>query len=158
MKKVQDGDHVTVHYTGKLSNGEVFDTSRGKQPMEIKVGSGTVIPGFDKALVGMEKNETKNFTIPPEDAYGDYDGSLKRSFQRSDLPEGMEPKVGDMLALKTPSGEQVPVRVSETTESEIELDMNHPLAGKALDFEIQVTKISDSPDQEQNCSTGCCCG
>lgn len=158
MKKVQDGDYVTVHYTGKLSNGEVFDSSHGKQPMEIQVGAGTVIPGFDNALKGMEENETKNCTISAEDGYGNYDENLKRSFQRKDLPEGMDPKVGDMLALKTPSGEQVPVRVSETTEAEIEVDMNHPLAGKALDFEIQVTKISDSPNQEHNHGTGCCCG
>jgi peptidylprolyl isomerase len=149
MKKVQEGDFVTVHYTGKLSNGEVFDTSQGRQPLEVQVGAGTVIPGFDEALRGMEENETKNFTIEPEKAYGRHDENLQRSFQRSELPEGLDPKVGDTLALKTPTGEQVPVWVAEADEHEITIDMNHPLAGKTLNFEIQVVTVSDKPTQPQ---------
>lgn len=158
MKKVQDGDYVKVHYTGKLSDGEVFDTSRDKQPMEIQVGAGTVIPGFDKALRGMEENETKNFTLAPDEAYGEHDENLERSFPRSDLPEGLDPKVGDTLALKTHTGEQVPVWVSEACETRIKVDLNHPLAGKALDFEIQVVTISDTSAQQQGCCAGCSCG
>ncbi len=154
MKKVQEGDFVTVHYTGKLSGGEVFDTSQGKQPLEVEIGSGTVIPGFDQALRGMEENETKNFSLEPEDAYGQHDENLQRSFQRSDLPEGMDPKVGDTLALKTSSGEQVPVWVSAADEDEIKIDMNHPLAGKTLNFEVQVMSISDKPTQPQAPTAG----
>ncbi len=155
MKKVQNGDYVKVHYTGKFDDGQIFDTSHGKQPMEIQVGSGTVIPGFDRALHGMTENETKNFTVGPEDAYGEYDKNLEKSFQRSDLPDGLDPDVGDALALKSPSGEQVPVWVSETTETEIKVDMNHPLAGKPLNFEVQVMEISDAPGDGQGC--GCSC-
>jgi peptidylprolyl isomerase len=154
MKKVQEGDFVTVHYTGKLPDGEVFDTSQGRQPLEVQVGAGTVIPGFDEALRDMEENETKNFTLEPEKAYGEHDENLQRSFQRSDLPEGLDPKVGDTLALKTSSGEQVPVWVSEADENEIKIDMNHPLAGKTLNFEIQVVNISDKPTQPQEQTAG----
>jgi peptidylprolyl isomerase len=154
MKKVQEGDFVTVHYTGKLPGGEVFDSSHDRQPLEIQVGAGTVIPGFDEALHGMEENETKNFTLEPERAYGQPDENLKRAFQRAELPEGLDPKVGDTLALKTSSGEQVPVWVSEADENEIKVDMNHPLAGKTLNFEIQVMSISDTPSQEQSPSAG----
>jgi len=154
MKKVQEGDFVTVHYTGKLSGGEVFDTSRGREPLEVQVGAGTVIPGFDEALRGMEENETKNFILEPEKAYGQHDENLQRSFQRSDLPEDLDPKVGDTLALKTSSGEQVPVWVSEADENQIKIDMNHPLAGKTLNFEIEVMSINDTPNQQQSSNAG----
>jgi peptidylprolyl isomerase len=154
MKKVQEGDFVTVHYTGKLSGGEVFDTSRGREPLEVQVGAGTVIPGFDEALRGMEENETKNFILEPEKAYGQHDENLQRSFQRSDLPEDLDPKVGDTLALKTSSGEQVPVWVSEADENQIKIDMNHPLAGKTLNFEIEVMSINDTQNQQQSSNAG----
>jgi peptidylprolyl isomerase len=157
MKKIQDGDYVSVHYTGKLPGGEVFDSSHGKKPLEIQVGAGAVIPGFDNALRGMGENESKKFTLDPEEAYGQRDENMERSFLRTDLPEGMDPKVGDTLALKTPSGEQVPVWVSESGENEIKIDMNHPLAGKTLTFEIQVMTISDTPNQAQSCGAGCSC-
>jgi peptidylprolyl isomerase len=154
MKKVQEGDFVTVHYTGKLSGGEVFDTSRGREPLEVQVGAGTVIPGFDEALRGMEENETKNFILEPEKAYGQHDENLQRSFQRSDLPEDLDPKVGDTLALKTSSGEQMPVWVSEADENQIKIDMNHPLAGKTLNFEIEVMSINDTQNQQQSSNAG----
>ncbi len=155
MKKVQSGDYVKLNYTGKFEDGEVFDTSHGKQPLEIQVGTGSVIPGFDKALHGMAKDESKNFTVSPEEAYGEYNENLEKSFQRSDLPDGLDPQVGDALAVKTPSGEQMPVWVSETNETEIKVDMNHPLAGKSLHFEVQIMEINDSPSQGQGC--GCSC-
>ncbi|MFP4476612.1 MAG: peptidylprolyl isomerase [Desulfatibacillaceae bacterium] len=164
MSKVQSGDYVKVHYTGTLENGEVFDSSHEREPLEVQVGSGQVIPGFEKALEGMEETEKKTFTLEAAEAYGERDENLKRTFARSDLPEGLDPKVGDTLALQAPNGQQVPVWVSDTTDSEIEVDLNHPLAGKSLTFDIEVMGVSGEPTMGPECGTcsgggegGCAC-
>ena len=153
MDKVQNGNYVQVHYEGTLANGQMFDSSRGGQPLEIRVGDGQLIAGFEEALIGMKPEETKKFTLVPEKAYGERDETLERMFERAQMPPGMDPKVGDTLALHTAQGHQVPVKVKAVDEQKVVVDLNHPLAGETLTFDIEVMGITDKPTQ-----IGCGCG
>ncbi len=138
---VKSGDKVTLDYTGTLADGTVFDTSKHgdhSHPLEFTVGSGQVIPGFDKAVLGMEIGEEKQFKIPSEEAYGAYDEKLIQAIPKSQMPGPVSP--GDVLAVQTPEGEQLPVTVKEVKGEEVILDMNHPLAGKELNFAIKLLK------------------
>jgi len=138
------GDKVTLEYTGTLDDGTVFDSSeKHKNPLKFEVGSGQVIPGFDKAVTGMKKGEEKKFTLQPSEAYGDRNPKLTQIVPRSQLPKGHEPKKGMMLAVGTPDGRQIPATITEVTADNVTLDMNHPLAGKALTFKIKVVGISN---------------
>ncbi len=162
MQKVANGLFVSVDYTGTLDNGEVFDTSEGRQPLEVQIGSGSVIPGFESALLGMSLNETKTVTLSPEEAYGQRDDSRMHDFPKSDIPAGMEPEVGQTLVLTTPQGQQIPARVDSVDEDKVVFDLNHPLAGQALTFQIEVVGISDTATQQSegcgsNCGHGCGC-
>jgi len=164
VEKVENGMFVSVDYTGTLDNGEVFDSSEGRPPLEVQMGSGSVIPGFESALIGMSLNETKTVTLGPEEAYGHRDESLMHDFPRSDIPDGMEPEVGQVLMLSTPQGQQVPARVDSIDAEKVTFDLNHPLAGNSLTFKIKVIGISETATQQQhgcdtNCSSsGCDCG
>ncbi len=145
MTGCKDGDKVKVHYTGKLENGEVFDSSRtGDKPLEFVVGSGQVIPGFDSGVKGLAANETKTITIPPEQAYGVKQEQLIFDVERSQLPEGLEPQVGQQLAISGQDGRQAPVWITAVNDSKVTLDGNHPLAGKTLIFEIELIEINAS--------------
>ena len=158
MEKVENGLYVSVDYKGSLENGEVFDTSHGRQPLEVQMGSGQLISGFENELIGMALNEKKMFTLNPEDAYGQRDESLIREFDRADLPPDMEPEIGMMLALKSPEGHQMPARITHLDDEKLSVDLNHPLAGESLTFEIEVVGISDSPTQTHaGCGSGCDC-
>lgn len=155
MQKVQNGDYVQVHYEGTLENGKMFDSSRGGQPLEIKVGEGQLIEGFEEALMGMKVDETKKFTLSPDKAYGERDESLERSFERSQMPPEMDPKVGDTVALHTAQGHRVPVQIKSVDDQKVVVDLNHPLAGETLNFDIEVVGISEKPTQEAGCGCGC---
>ena len=139
---VKKGDKVKVDYTGTLEDGNVFDTSEGKQPLEFTAGEGKVIKGFDNAVIGMEKGEEKEITIEPKDAYGDINPQLTQKIPRDKLPEGKDPKPGMMLMMTTPDGKQFPARLVEVTDKEVTIDLNHPLAGKTLNFKIKLVDIS----------------
>lgn len=164
MEKVESGLFVSVDYTGTLDNGDVFDSSEGRQPMEIQMGSGRVIPGFESAIMGMSLKETKTFTLSPEEAYGHRDDSRMQDFPKSDIPEGMEPEVGQTLMLSTPKGQQIPARVDSIDDQKVTFDLNHPLAGQSLTFKIEVVGINETATQQQggcgsDCSSsGCGCG
>lgn len=156
MEKVESGLFVSIDYTGTLENGDVFDSSQGRQPLEVQVGSGGVIPGFETALMGMSLNETKTFTLSPEEAYGHRDDDRMHDFPKSDIPEGMEPEVGQTLMLSTPQGQQIPARVDSIDDEKVVFDLNHPLAGKSLTFKIEVVGISDTATQQHGgCGSGC---
>jgi peptidylprolyl isomerase len=155
MDKVEDGLFVSIEYTGTLDNGEVFDTSKGRQPLEVQVGSGSVIQGFDAALKGMALNETKTFTLSPEEAYGQRDESRMHDFPRSEVPEGMDPKLGETLMLSSPDGQQIPARVDRIDDEKVVFDLNHPLAGQSLTFNIEVVGISETATRAH---IGCGCG
>jgi len=138
---VKKGDTIQVEYTGTLKDGTVFDKSVEGQPLEFTVGSGQIIPGFDKAVEGMKVNEEKNVTIKPEEAYGVRDETLKRKFPRSSLPADLNPEKGMQLTMTNQNGQQFLVTVFEVSDEEITVDLNHPLAGKELNFDIKVSGI-----------------
>ncbi len=140
MSNVNEGDSVRVHYEGRFEDGEVFDSSEGREPLEFEVGSNQLIPGFSKAVIGMAIGDSKTVTLPPAEAYGDHD---PQRIQRADLevlPDGV--KVGDRLQAQ--SGEhQIVVEVVEINDEGATLDANHPLAGKTLVFDIQVIGLAE---------------
>ncbi|MGQ9689388.1 MAG: FKBP-type peptidyl-prolyl cis-trans isomerase [Desulfobaccales bacterium] len=145
MEKVQVGQYAQVHYIGRLNDGTVFDTSEGRQPLEFQVGGGQVIPGFDKAIEGMELNEEKTFRIKSDEAYGPKRDDLKQSFPR-DILGGKEVNLGQELWFKSPQG-PVPGRVAALETESITVDFNHPLAGEDLEFSVKLVGISDHPTQ-----------
>ncbi len=141
MAQARDGDVVRVHYTGTLDDESQFDSSVGRDPLEFTVGAGMVIPGFDEVVRGMEPGETRTTRIPPEDAYGEAREEMKLTLTRSQLPAGYDPDVGEQIHLTGHAGQPVPARVVESTEAGIVVDANHPLAGKALTFRIELVEI-----------------
>ena len=158
MEKIENGVFVSLHYKGTFQNGEVFDTSKGRDPLEVQMGAGQLIPGLEKALVGMSLNEKKVLTIEPEEAYGHVDKSLTHSFARSDVPSEMNAEVGQVVALTSPEGQQVPAQIIEVNAEKVVVDLNHPLAGETLTFDIEVVGISSTPTQEHTgCGTDCAC-
>lgn len=141
MSKVKANDTVKVHYTGKLDNGQVFDSSVDRDPLEVTLGQGALIPGFEKGLIEMEVNENKTITIPKEEAYGEVQKELFQRVRKEELPEGITPEVGMGLVAKNPDGSEQQLRVAEVNEADIVIDANHPLAGQDLTFELQLVEI-----------------
>lgn len=141
MQKAQKGDTVRVHYTGRLDDDTVFDSSQGKDPLEITIGEGKLIPGFEQGLIGMEVGETKTLEIQPDEAYGDRNDQLATKVQRSDLPNDLEPEVGQRLQVTQPDGSAFVVQVTDMDDASVTLDANHPLAGEKLKFDIELTEI-----------------
>jgi len=141
VTSVKAGDTVQVHYTGTLDNGEVFDSSRDRDPLEFKVGGGMVIPGFDKAVLGLKAGESTTAKLPPEEAYGEIRKELIMPMQKSQIPEDITPEVGMQVMLQAQEGQQIPATITEVNENTIILDANAPLAGKTLNFDIEVVKI-----------------
>ena len=139
---VKVGDKVKVHYKGTLDNGEVFDSSEGKDPLEFEVGAGQVIKGFEEGLVGMEPGDKKELKIPPEKAYGNRMDKLIQKVPKDMVPENVELKEGAVLTLQAPTGQVIPAKVVSFTDAEVTLDLNHPLAGKTLHFHIKVVEIN----------------
>lgn len=141
MSKVKDGDTVKVHYTGKLDNGEVFDTSREQEPFEFKLGDQAVIPGFEKGVVGMGVGDSKTIEISPDDAYGAKKEELVVEVQKSELPEDITPSVGQRLQIRQEDGSPIVVTITDMDEDNITLDANHPLAGYTLFFDVELIEI-----------------
>lgn len=139
---VKKGSKVKVDYTGKLEDGTVFDTSEGKKPLEFEVGAGQIIKGFDDALIGMKKGEEKEIKLKPADAYGEHKPELMKKVPKEHLPKDPEPKAGMMLVLSTPDGRKFPAKIAEVDGKEVTIDLNHPLAGKTLNFKIKVVDIA----------------
>jgi peptidylprolyl isomerase len=140
-KKAEDGNTVKVSYRGTLDNGEVFDSCEDKNPLEFKIGANQVIPDFEKAIIGMKIGEKKTIHIKASDAYGNYDEKLIKKIPRSVIPEKMEVKKGMIVVLKTQQGMNLNSIVKEVTKDELTIDLNHPLAGKALNFELKLVEI-----------------
>ena len=138
----KSGDTVTVHYTGKLSDGTVFDSSRDRQPLTVPLGQQRVIPGFEQAILGMSAGETKTTTIAAADAYGPHQAEMVVEFGRDTLPPDVDVELGQELQLQTATGQSIPARVVETTDSGIKVDANHPLAGQDLTFDIELLEIA----------------
>ena len=142
MSQVKQNDTVKVHYTGKLADGQVFDSSveRG-EPIEFTLGQGQLIPGFEKGLIDMQLNEKKTVNIPKEEAYGEPREELVQEVEKSQLPEDIKPEVGMGLVSKAPDGREMNLVVKDVKEDTIVVDGNHPLAGKDLVFDLEVVEI-----------------
>lgn len=141
MSIAKDGDTVKVHYTGKLENGEVFDTSEEREPLEFTLGHGQLIPGFENAVVGMNVGDSTKVDIPSTEAYGEKREDMIINVPKDQLPADVDPEVGMQLQVNQPNGQPVPVRVTDISETELTLDANHPLAGKDLTFEIKLVDV-----------------
>ncbi len=141
MTQAQNGSQVKIHYTGRLDNGQVFDSSQDRDPLEFTMGQGQLIPGFEAAVQGMQAGEKKTVVIPAEEAYGPRQEELLFSVDRAQLPENIQPEVGQQLQVNQ-EGQTAVVTISELTESTITLDANHPLAGENLTFELEVMEVA----------------
>lgn len=142
MSKVKANDTVQVHYTGKLKDGQVFDSSEGKDPLKVTLGQGNFIPGFEKGLLDMEVNQKKTVTIPMEEAYGEVRKELFQAIKNEELPEHIKPEVGMGLVARNPDGSERQLRVADVKDDHIVIDANHPLAGQDLIFELEVLQIN----------------
>ena len=142
MQQVKTGDQVKVHYTGKLTNGEQFDSSVGREPLEFTVGAGQMIKGFDDAMPGMTVGEKKTINIAPEDAYGERSEEAIIEFSKENVPADMVLEPGMPLTLSNQEGQPVPVIVVEVKDDVVILDANHFLAGQELVFDVELVEIA----------------
>lgn len=141
MQQVKKGDKIKVHYHGKLTTGETFDSSEGRDPLEFEVGSGMVIKGFDDGVTGMTIGEKKTIQIPVDKAYGPKNPDMVIDMPKSNFPEDMQLEVGLPLVMSDQQGQQFQVVVTEIKEDSVTLDANHPLAGQDLIFDLELVEI-----------------
>ncbi|MBR9843415.1 MAG: peptidylprolyl isomerase [Rhodobacteraceae bacterium] len=141
MTAAKSGDTVRIHYTGTLSDGSVFDSSEGRDPLEFTLGSGQVIPGFDTGVTGMIVGDKKTIEIACDDAYGPVHEDARQDVPRAQIPAEIPLEVGIQLQMQSPTGQVVPVTVVAITEEAVTLDANHPLAGKDLTFALELVSI-----------------
>lgn len=148
MATAKKGDTVKVHYTGKLDTGVPFDSSIGAEPLEFELGSGKLILGFEEAVIGMSPGESKTVKIPPEKAYGRYREDRVIDVDKKDLPEDIKPEIGMTLEVCAPSGQVIPVQITDMDENKVTLDANHPLSEQTLTFDIQLLEIVDEGQKQ----------
>ena len=142
--KAKEGDLVKVHYTGKLKDERIFDSSKDGEPLEVTLGSGQVIPGFERAVVGMSVGDSKTFEIAAAEAYGSYRDELVVEIDKERIPEDLTVKVGQQLVLRQAEGPTIRVMVTDMSDQSVTLDANHPLAGEDLMFEVKLIEIVSS--------------
>ena len=142
MAKAKTNDTVKVHYTGRLTDGTVFDSSLDKEPLEFTIGQKMVIPGFEEGVIGMAAGESRTVSIASQDAYGPYLDDLVGTIRRTHIPSDIELQVGTILQMQAPDGGVTIVMVKELNDENVTLDANHPLAGKDLTFEINLLEIA----------------
>jgi len=142
MAQAKKGDTVKVHYTGKLEDGTVFDSSENQEPLTFTLGEGKLIPGFEEEVEGMSPGEKKIARIPANKAYGQRIEDAVFEIGLDQLPEDLQPEVGQQLQISQPDGQTFIVSVKEITEKSVKLDANHPLAGKDLTFEIELVEVA----------------
>jgi FKBP-type peptidyl-prolyl cis-trans isomerase 2 len=155
MTTAKSGDLVFVHYTGKFDSGDIFDSSREREPLCFILGKGDIISGFDTAIQGMEIGEKKSVTLTPDQAYGDYSQDQVVTTNRSNFGEGFEPEKDLQLALQLENGQQTLATIKDFNEATVTLDLNHPLSGKTLHFDLELMDIKDA-SQIPTCGTGGC--
>jgi peptidylprolyl isomerase len=141
MEQAKNGNTVKVHYTGKLDDDTIFQTSTGREPLEFTIGEERIIPALEQAVVGMSPGESKSIEIMAEEAFGPYREDLVRTLDRSQLPEEVELEIGKKLNLSETEGREIAVTVTDVSESSVTLDANHPLAGEDLVFDIELVEI-----------------
>ena len=143
MAQAKEGDEVQVHYTGKLEDGTVFDTSEDGEPLSFTIGENRVIPGFEEAVTGMEPGDSKTTEVDPEQAYGEHRDDMVMEMERDQIPDDVDPEVGQQLQLRLENGQTVPVLITALGEESVTIDANHPLAGRKLLFEIELVDVSE---------------
>jgi len=141
MAAAKSGDTVQVHYQGELSGGEVFDSSRGGDPIRFTLGSEEVIPGFENAIIGMSVGDKKRVVIPTVEAYGPHLDELMLTVPSDEIPPDVKPELGDVYHLKHPDGPEFEAVIADVRDDGITLDANHPLAGEDLTFELELVAI-----------------
>ena len=141
LSTAQKGDTVRVHYTGLLTDGEQFDSSRGGEPLEFTIGEGKIIPGFETAVSGLAPGESCDTVIASDEGYGPHRPELLVELEKNQFPEDMTLEEGQTLQLNDQEGNPVVVRVADIGEEAVKLDANHPLAGQDLKFEIELVEI-----------------
>jgi peptidylprolyl isomerase len=141
MTQAKDGDTVKIHYTGRLQNGTVFDSSGDREPLVFNIGSGQVIPGFEEAVTGMMVGEKKTAQITCDKAYGERNPSMVMVIDRKHVPAEIDPEIGQRLQVGSPSGQLLAVTIVEINDENITLDANPPLAGEELTFDIELVEI-----------------
>jgi len=144
MSQAKPGDTVSIHYTGTLDDGTQFDSSSGRDPLEFTLGTGQVIPGFDKAVEGMAVGDSKSVNIPPEDAYGPRHDQMIQDVPKTALPDDLEPVEGMALQARGQDGQVINLTVTAVSDDSITVDGNHPLAGQALNFDIELVDIASA--------------
>jgi peptidylprolyl isomerase len=142
MVQAKPGDTVKIHYTGRLEDGTVFDSSSDREPLEFTINQRQVIPGFEEAVLGMTPGESKTEKIPMDQAYGPHREEMVLEVSREQIPPDLNPEVGQQLEIQQANGQSVPVFVTDVTDAKITLDANHPLAGEDLTFDIQLVEIT----------------
>lgn len=142
MTQLQNGQTVDVHYTGRLEDGSVFDSSEGREPLQFTLGAGQVIPGFEDAVRGLNIGESTETTIPPEQAYGQHNPEMVMQLPRNQFPPDMTPEVGMQVGLQSPQGQAIPATITVVEDEVVTLDANSPLAGKTLIFELTLVSVS----------------
>ena len=143
MAEAKEGDEVQVHYTGKLEDGTVFDTSEDGEPLSFTIGEERVIPGFEEAVAGMEPGDSKTTEVDPEQAYGEHREDMVMEMEKDQIPNEVDPEVGQQLQLRLENGQTVPVLITALGEDTVTIDANHPLAGRKLIFEIEVVDVAE---------------
>ncbi|HHP7243636.1 MAG TPA: FKBP-type peptidyl-prolyl cis-trans isomerase [Elainellaceae cyanobacterium] len=141
MTQAKQGDTVKVHYTGKLEDGTVFDSSQDRNPLEFSIGDGGLIPGFETAVIGMNPGDSKTAQIPSTQAYGPHHPDMVIAVEKEKMPDDISVELGQQLFIRQENGQPIPVTVTEVSNGSVTLDANHPLAGKDLTFDIQLLEI-----------------
>ncbi|MFQ6128199.1 MAG: peptidylprolyl isomerase [Thermoplasmata archaeon] len=141
MSQAKNGDTVKVHYTGRLENGTVFDSSTDDEPLQFTIGEGQIIPGFEQAIIGMNVGESKTIKIHADEAYGPHLKDLVVMVDRKEIPPNLKPEAGQQLQIRQQNGATTVVTVIEVSESSVTIDANHPLAGKDLTFDVELIEV-----------------
>jgi len=154
---IKKGDIIKVEYEGKLEDGTIFDSTELNEgiPLKFEVGAGQLIPGFDNAVVGKESGDEFDIMLHPTDAYGEIDPVLAQTISRDDFPEEIEPEPGMMLRVNAPNGAYSIAWIKDVDDEFVTIDMNHPLAGKILNFKIKILETGCEPDPPDVCGCGC---
>ena len=142
MTQAKPGDTLHLHYTGTLDDGSVFDSSEGRDPLSFELGSGQIIPGLEAGVEGMEVGEKRTVHVTPEEAYGVHHPERVQAVDRANVPDHIPTDPGTQLQVQTQDGQSMNVVIADATETELFLDANHPLAGKALTFDVELVKIA----------------
>jgi FKBP-type peptidyl-prolyl cis-trans isomerase 2 len=151
---VENGKFVQIQYTGTFSNGEIFDSNVGLDPLEFQVGSGSIISGLDKGVIGMKIDDEKEITVDPEEGYGDYNDSFVLTVPLNEMKSNFDPEPGMIISIQMENGNLIPARITSVNGDDVILDLNHPLAGKTLHFKVKILAVNAEAQLESSC--GCC--